>query len=318
MAGAGICLDVSGASVGIRYGEPGSLISSITSTFSRRYLPPVRPADCPEVLQALIEWLPGEGFVVESAVFTHSPLEPDYYTVRGGLPEAYLNESPVFFLLQVFARSLAKRGYVLLTDSVAVSDGERAVLLLGYPHTGKSTVSAIALTQGYYVLSTENTVVKPGDSELEVYGGTRVLVFDPRVRKLYGVGVGSSEVTKHGYELVDLDLLGTPRLPQEVVGVYLLYTSFSSIGASLAPVRGRKVAKTVWYFATALLKGVEYYEPSPLDTPIDGAVAGTLIKLLDTFSRSYSNAFYEAFGSPLEVFKAIVEVSRLRGSGWSR
>jgi|GEM_PF-5578721 len=81
------------------------------------------------------------------------------------------------------------------------------------------------------------------------------------------------------------------------------------------PVRGRKVAKTVRYFATALLKGVEYYELSPLDTPIDGAVAGTLTKLLDTFSRSYSNVFYEAFGSPLEVFKAIVEVSRLRGSG---
>ncbi len=318
MTGVEVCLNVAGASIAIRYGEPGRLTSSLASTFSRRYLPPAKPTGCYEVPQALVEWLPGDGFTIESTVFSRNPLEPDYYRVRGGLPEAYVNESPVFFLLQVIARSLARMGYALLTDSVAVSDGERAVLLLGYPHTGKSSISAIALTQGYYVLSTENTVVKPGNSKLEVYGGTRVLVFDPKVRELYGVRVKSPEVTKHGYELVDLDLLGTPKLPQKVVGVYLLYTSFSSTGASLAPIRGRKVTKTVWYFATALLKGVEYYEPSPLDTPIDGAVANTLTKLLDTFSTSYSNSFYEAFGSPLEVFKAIVEVSRLRELGWSR
>lgn len=310
-----VCLSVAGAFIAIRHGEPGRLASSLASTFSRRYLPQARPVSCYDVPQAVMEWLPGEGFTVESAVFSRNPLEPDYYRVRGGLPEAYVNESPVFFLLQVIARSLARRGYALLTDSVAISDGERAVLLLGYPHTGKSSISAIALTQGYRVISTENTVVKPGETYIEVYGGTRVLVFDPRVRELYGVEVRSSEITRHGYELVDLDLLDTPRLPQEVVGVYLLYTSFSSTGASLSPVKGRKVTKTIWYFATALLKGVEYYEPSPLDTPIDGAVASTLTKLLDAFSRGYSNSFYEAFGSPLEVFKAIVEVSHLRRPG---
>jgi hypothetical protein len=310
-----LCLDLCGALVKVVYGDPGSLLLALSSTFPRRYLPTARPVGCSEAPQAVVEWLPGEGFAVESAVFTDSPAEPDYYRVRGGLPEAYVNESPVFFLLQVTARSLARRGLALLTDSVAISDGERAVLLLGYPHTGKSSVAAIALAHGYYVLSTENTVVRPGDRGLEVYGGTRVLVFDPRVGELYGARVGSSEVTRHGYGVVDLDLLNAPKLPQRVVGVYLLHASFSSTGASLSPVKGRKIAKTVWYFATALLKGVDYYEPAPLDTPISGAVAETLTRLLDTFSRYYSDAFYEAFGSPLEVFRAVVEVSHLRSTG---
>jgi len=307
------CLDIasSGVTVKVDHEKPDNLVKSLMSMFSRRYLPRAQQVACQGVLEAYVKWVSGEGFVVESAVFNDELGVPDYYTVRGGLPEAYVNESPVFFLLQVYARSLAKRGYVLLTDSVTISDGEKAVLLLGYPHTGKSTISAIALTHGYTVLSTENTIVKPRDTHIEVYGGTRVLVFDPRIRELYGVKIEPHERTRHGYEVVDLDQANPPRLPQRLVGVYLIYTSFTTTGVSFSPIKGRKIAKTIWYFATGPLKGIDYYEPSPLDTPIRGAVAETLAELVKTFTDNYSASFYEVFGSPLEVFKAIIEKSDL-------
>lgn len=295
----------------VDHSDQDNLLRSLVSTFSRRYLPRVQRVEYCESVEARIKWISGEGFIVESVYYGDESSIPDYYTVRGGLPEAYVNESPVFFLLQVYARSLAKRGYVLLTDSVTISDGEKAILLLGYPHTGKSTISAIALTHGYSVLSTENTIVKPTDNGIVVHGGTRVLVFDPRIRELYGVKVESLEKTKHGYEIVDLERRDHPKLPQRVIGVYLIYTSFAATGSSLSPIKGRKIAKTIWYFATGLLKGIDYYEPSPLDIPIKGSVAETLTKLINTFVENYSVSFYEAFGSPLEVFKTIVEKSNL-------
>ena len=308
-----LCISVGGTSaiVGFEHSDSEVLEKSLTSTFSRRYLPRAQRVECSSSLQARIAWSSGVGFTVESAAYSDDPGVPDYYAVRGGLPEAYVNESPVFFLLQVYARSLAKRGYVLLTDSVTISDENKAVLLLGYPHTGKSTISSIALTHGYSVLSTENTIVKPGDKYIEVHGGTRVLVFDPRIRELYGVRVESHEKTKHGYEIVDLDLLSKPKLPKRVVEVYLIYTSFTTSGASFSTIKGRKIAKTIWYFATGPLKGIDYYEPSPLDTPISGSVATTLTRLINTFTENYSENFYEIFGSPLEVFKAIIEKSSL-------
>jgi len=308
-----LCLSVGSTSVviGVEHSDLVGFEKALSSTFSRRYLPRAQRAECSSDLEAHIKWSSGVGFAVESVIYSDEPSIPDYYAVRGGLPEAYVNESPVFFLLQVYARSLAKRGYVLLTDSVTISDGDKAILLLGYPHTGKSTISSIALTHGYSVLSTENSIVKPTDKYIEVHGGTRVLVFDPRVRELYGVKVESHEKTRHGYEVVDLDLLGEPKLPQRLVGVYLIYTSFTTSGVSFSTIKGRKIAKTIWYFATGPLKGIDYYEPSPLDTPIRGSVANTLTKLINTFTENYSLSFYEVFGSPLEVFKAIVERSNM-------
>ncbi len=291
--------------------NPEGLLRSLSSTFSRRYLPRAVYSECPGNIEAHIEWNSDVGFSVNSVIYNDEPSVPDYYSIRGGLPEAYVNESPVFFLLQVYARSLAKRGYILLTDSVTISDGEKAVLLLGYPHTGKSTISAIALTHNYTVLSTENTIVKPRDTYIEVHGGTRVLVFDPRIRELYGVGIESHEKTRHGYEIIDLDQVSSSILPQRLIGVYLIYTSFTTTGVSFSPIKGRKIAKTIWYFATGPLKGIDYYEPSPLDMPIRGVVAKTLAEFIKTFTENYSANFYEVFGSPLEVFKAIVEKSEL-------
>ncbi|MGC8983475.1 MAG: hypothetical protein ACP5KA_06990 [Desulfurococcaceae archaeon] len=284
--------------------DPEGLYESLSSDFSRRYLPPLEASGECRSVGARVYWLSGSGFEVLASAY--SDYSPDTYVVAGEYPEAYVNEAPVFFMLQVLARALAREGYVLVTDSVAVDLGGRAVLFLGFPHTGKSTISAIAADRGYRVLSTENTIVKPSASGLLVYGGTRVLVFDPRIRELYGVRLESTKKTKHGYEVVDLDALHEPlEEPLLVSEIYLLYTSFSSYGVSVVPIRGRKAGKLAWHFAVSLLKGLDYYEPAPLDMPLAGPVRASVEGFVKAVVEGYSGRFYEVFGSPLEVFNYV-------------
>ncbi|MEM1628577.1 MAG: hypothetical protein QXP02_03200 [Desulfurococcaceae archaeon] len=282
------------------------LTSALRSTFTRRYVPSFKIADNCQSKQAEILWIRGSGFRMISAEF-QGPGGIDFYVIEGDPPMAYVNESPVFFMVQVFARSFAKAGYIVLTDSVSISIDGEAVLLLGYPHTGKSTISAIAYGHGYPVLSTENTIVKPSDKGLEIVGGTRVLVFDPRIKQLFDVKIEGVEKTKHGYEIIDLDIIDGELVdPIKVSKIYVLHTSFSSHGVSLEPVKGRKIVKTLWYFATSLLKGIDYYEPMPVDMPITRDVKTSLEAFMNSAIRNYENGFFEVFGSPLEVFKKLI------------
>jgi hypothetical protein len=282
------------------------LHSSLTTEFARRYLPRLDLVDQCINTNSVVYWVNGSGFQILSELY--SSISEDQYVVAGDLPYPYINESPVFFLLQVLARSLARNGYVVLTDSVSINLGSRNVLLLGYPHTGKSTITALAVSRGFKVYSTENTVVRAGNGGLEIVAGTRVLVYDPRIRDLFGVRIESTSRTKHGYEVLDLEQLnGDLKYPAVVDEVYLIYTSFNSRGFSGQPVKGRKVDKTIWYFATSLLKGLDYYPPRPLDTPIDEPVLRTLKQLLDLFREKYSDRFHEVFGSPIEVFEGLIK-----------
>jgi len=282
------------------------LHSSLTTEFARRYLPRLDLVDQCINTNSVVYWVNGSGFQVLSELY--SSISEDQYVVVGDLPYPYINESPVFFLLQVLARSLARNGYVVLTDSVSINLGSRNVLLLGYPHTGKSTITALAVSRGFKVYSTENTVVKVENGGLEIVAGTRVLVYDPRIRDLFRVRVESTSRTKHGYEVLDLELLNSDlKYPAVVDEVYLIYTSFNSRGFSGQPVKGRKVDKTIWYFATSLLKGLDYYSPRPLDTPIDEPVLRTLKQLLALFREKYNDKFHEVFGSPIEVFEGLIK-----------
>lgn len=297
---ANTCLEIHGT-------ELVKLEESLRSEFARRYIPYTEiSATCPGRVMAVIHWTPGEKFEVLSNCY--SSHGPDIYVVRGDFPKPYTNESALFFLLQVLARSLIKAGYLLLTDSVAFTARSKTILLLGFPHTGKSTIATIAVNMGFIVRSTENTILGNEGGRLKVVGGTRVLVFDPRVRDLYGVKVRSTGRTKHGYEVVDLDALASPPTGGDedyIDRIYIIYTSFSARGASISPVMGRKVEKLTWYFATSLIKGLDYYEPRPLDMPIDQPVAETLDRFIKSVKENYSLKFYEAFGSPLDVLKAI-------------
>lgn len=286
------------------------LAEGFTSLFARRYLPVSRVEDFegldPESSTASVEWGLGEKFrVVEYKLGVQ-----DFYRVEGDKPEPYKNEAPIFFMLQVLARSYAKKGLILFTDTITLRDPatKHTVLLLGYPHSGKSTVAALALSQGLEVLSTENTIARvEADGTIVVLGGTRVLVYDPRAVEKYKLNLPLKprEVTKHGYLVIDIDEAYKVE-PAKINMIYNIYCSLSSSGASLEPVSGRKIVKTLWHFATAQIRGDDYYEPAPLnlsDNLIDQQIAASLQKI----AKRYEGRFYEAYGAHDTVLNKILE-----------
>ncbi len=278
--------------------------------FARRYLPDVsagRRGD-PEVI---IERFKGDTFRVFSAVYDH--LGRDEYKIESSVPSAYGNEAPVFFTLQAAARAGAKSGRIFVTDSVSVvaPDG-KAILFVGYPHTGKSTMSVLALAKGLPVLSTENTIIEARDGKLYAVGGTDVLVYDPRVEGVYDVKVPYDEKTRSGYRIKDLrDDQERARLLREGVEIgsmVLLHSAFNCMEASFSKISGRKVRKTLWYFSTALIKGLDYYEPMPLNVPMSEEISRNLRSFLETASSNYSDRMFEAFGNHRAVFERVMEI----------
>ncbi|ASJ02826.1 hypothetical protein A3L09_05925 [Thermococcus profundus] len=280
--------------------------------FARRYLPDVRPGEGDP--QVVIERFKGSEFRVFSAAYDY--LGRDEYKIESGVPSAYGNEAPVFFILQAAARAAAKSGRMFVTDSVGVvAPGGKAILFVGYPHTGKSTMSVLALSQGLPVLSTENTVVEVRDGKLYIVGGTDVLVYDPRVEGIYDVDVPYDEQTRSGYRIKDLrNDLERKRLLEKGVEIdmmVVLHAAFNCMEASFSRIKGRKVRKTLWYFSTALMKGLDYYEPAPLHVPMNEEISNNLREFLETASENYSNRMYEAFGNHRTVFERVLEMESL-------
>ncbi|ACS33803.1 hypothetical protein [Thermococcus gammatolerans] len=282
----------------------------LRSLFARRYLPDVRETNGGE--RVLIERFKGERFRVFSAVYDH--LGRDEYKIESGVPSAYGNEAPVFFTLQAAARAGAKEGRIFVTDSVGVvSPSGRAVLFVGYPHTGKSTMSVLALASGLPVLSTENTVVEVRGDSLYIVGGTDVLVYDPRVEGIYGIKVPYDTKTKSGYRIKDLSSnrgrLKLLRKGVEINMIIVLHAAFNCMEASFSKISGRKVRKTLWYFSTALIKGLDYYEPMPLHVPVSDEINRNLWDFLQTASKGYSDRMFEAFGNHGAVFDRVMEMA---------
>ncbi|AMQ19573.1 hypothetical protein [Thermococcus peptonophilus] len=276
------------------------------TTFARRYLPDVLRGDArPNVI---IERFKGEKFRVFSSLYDVN--SKDYYKLESAVPQAYKNEAPVFFLLQATARAGARKGRIFITDSVSViNENGKAVLFVGYPHTGKSTISALALSEGLPVLSTENTVVDVRDGRIFVIGGTDVLVYDPKIEEIYGIKVEYQDTTRSGYRIVDISSSERRialRRGVEIEKIIILHAAFGGGDASFSPVRGRKIKKTLWYFSTSLLKGMDYYEPAPLYMPMSDEINSNLNRLLDMAVESYSGAMFEAFGNHRDVFKRTV------------
>ncbi|MFA4641167.1 hypothetical protein [Pyrococcus kukulkanii] len=271
------------------------------TSFARRYLPDVFPTKGnPHVV---VKRVKGGGFRVLNYLYDYNGI--DEYLVESQAPEAYENEAPVFFLLQAVARAGAKIGKIFITDSVAVSDGRRGVLFVGYPHTGKSTISALSLSHGLTVLSTENTVVDA--KSLRIVGGTTVLIYDPRIEDLYNVRLPYDSLTRSGYRVKEIEsekrrkILGKVK----VNAIVILHSAFNCKGASFSPVKGRKIKKSLWYFSTALIKGVDYYEPQPLNMPVNEVMMKNLEEFLERASKV---KMYEAFGNHLDVFKRSLEL----------
>ncbi len=283
--------------------------NAFNGLFARRYLPDVREVSGNP--QVIVERFKGEEFRVFSASYDH--LGVDSYKVESDVPSAYGNEAPVFFILQAAARAGARIGRMFITDSVGVvAPSGKAVLFVGYPHTGKSTMSALAMAGGLPVLSTENTVVEVRGKELYIVGGTEVLVYDPMIEDIYGIKVPYDEQTRSGYRITDLKRnRGRERLLMDGVEIdmmILLHAAFNCKEASFSRIQGRKVRKTLWYFSTALMKGLDYYEPSPLHVPVNEEINRNLHLFLETASGNYSNRMFEAFGNHRTIFERVFEM----------
>ncbi len=277
--------------------------------FARRYLPDVE--DGSGEPQVVVERFKGGDFRVFSAVYDHMGM--DEYKIESRVPSAYGNEAPIFFILQAAARAGAKAGRMFITDSVGVlTPSGKAVLFVGYPHTGKSTMSVLALASGMPVLSTENTIVEVRDGKLYIVGGTEVLVYDPRIEGIYDIKVPYDEQTRSGYRIKDLrndsERKKLLRKGVEIDMLVVLHAAFNCMEASFSRIKGRKVKKTLWYFSTALMKGLDYYEPAPLHVPVSDEIARNLRHFLETAAGSYSDRMFEAFGNHRAVFERIVEM----------
>lgn len=298
--------------VAIEYSNPGELVNALKHSFPRRYLPDYKVEwSVPDAYNALIEWIPSSGYFGVLKMELGESM--DTYVIESSLPQPYVNESPIFFLLQVIARAYTRRGYLVFTDSVAVYVNGRVYLLVGYPHTGKSTLASLTLALGGIPLSTENTVLELSESgAIRVAGGSPILVYDPRIEDLYGVRLSFDEETRHGYRVVDLNKHAPERV--EVISrkpsvdyIILLHCAFNTAGVGLEPVKGRKIKKTLWHFATALLNGDDYYEPYPLSL-IDEKTTLAVSSALSRISEYYEKRVYEVFGRHDKVFEAILSL----------
>jgi len=309
----GVSLTIAGDAGLIR-----EVAGGLRTSFAGRYIPTFEvlggEAAAGGAPKASVEWVRGRSFRVVDYVLRDSGV--DEYVIESPPPAPYVNESPYFFILQALSRLYVRAGLLMLTDAVSVADPrlESAALLLGYPHTGKSTLLALALASGLKPLTTENTLLKVDGGVARVVGGTGVLVYDPRVREEYGVNVPASGMTRHGYAVVDLRGVvggrdGALGRGVPVKAIYLLYTSFSSRGADLKPVKGRKVVKTLWHFATAVVRGTDYYDPlpPPLTSPgVDEAIASRVKAL----AGAYGGRMFEAFGSHPKVLEVVAGALR--------
>lgn len=304
-----LILKGAGFSIGIEAEEEliDKLYSSLNHIFPRRYIPSynVSVDGGEEAIDALISWMGGGGFAVEKYLLRDEGI--DEYVVRSGAPEPYGNEAPYFFLLQTIARSIVKNNYLILTDSVSFKYNGRTYLLAGYAHTGKSTLLALAIMNKAIPLSTENTVISVSSEGMRIVNGTSILVYDPKIEEMYGVEIEYHSKTRHGYRIVDLDKLYPDRnnyYGQVVDEIYVLHSSFKSVGVDADLVKGRKIMKTLWYFATALIRGLDYYPPYPLVLSTK-KVDEKINDMLQSISKKYSGKFYEIYGRHDYIFKYI-------------
>ncbi|MEM4623814.1 MAG: hypothetical protein QXR24_00200 [Thermosphaera sp.] len=297
-----LCLKTGDAEIQIFTQYPDKFIKALEDSFSRRYLPKFHVInECQS--DVIIYWLyKPTGFTLLTKNLSSIRL-PSIFIVEGDYPAPYVNESPVFFLLQVFAYASIKHDSILITDSVAVESNGKVILFLGYTHSGKSSVSALAYYLGARVLSTENTLIRIS-RPLKVVSGTTVLVYDPRIKELYDIKMVPDGSTKHGYEYIDL-ATRYPNMPLDlsIDRIFVIHSGFTCKGFSTSPIRGRKVRKTLWYFSTSLLNGVDYYDPRPLRDLLINDADRKLDDFFHIIEESYADRVHEVFGSIPEIVK---------------
>ena len=306
-----IIIESSGIRIGLSLkNKVEEVISGLKNTFGYRYIPEysVRISENNERVDTIINWLLGEGFRVKQVSLQDNDI--DKYIVESSPPRPYVNESPYFFILQVLSRSLAKRKYLVITDSISFYKDGKTYLLMGYPHTGKSTILSIAISNEAIPLSTENTVVEVRKDGLYIVNGTSILVYDPIIEEKYSVKIPYIGVTKHGYRIVDIKSFNSKHNKSyRVDEIYVLHCSFNSTGSDAEIIRGRKILKTLWHFAYSLIRGLDYYEPYPLSLSTK-LVDEYVSEMISEIARQYKE-IYEVFGRHDHVYEYIISDKRV-------
>ncbi|MCD6300862.1 MAG: hypothetical protein J7L82_02190 [Staphylothermus sp.] len=307
-----IVLESSGVRIGLTINDKiGEVFNGLKDIFGYRYIPEYSveiTEDNNEEIDALVKWNLGKGFEVKQAILRDNDI--DEYIVVTNPPGPYVNESPYFFLLQVLSRSLAKKRYLVITDSISFYKNGKAYLLMGYPHSGKSTILSIAISDEAIPLSTENTIVEVRKDGLYIVNGTKILVYDPVIEEKYSVKLPYIGVTKHGYRIVDIKSLNNKYNKEyRVDEIYVLHCSFSSTGSDTEIIKGRKIRKILWHFAYSLIRGLDYYDPYPLSLSTK-LIDKNVSEMISEIANQYRE-IYEIFGRPDHVYEYIVNKHRV-------
>jgi len=271
-------------------------IGGIEEAFARRYIPEIEFGGRGK--DAFIDWEMGKQVEILEVKFG----KRDYFRIRAGNPQPYKNEHPYFFILQVFSRLYEKKGHILLTDSAVFSQGKKGILLLGPPHSGKSTLMVLAASQGFDLLSNENSVFDLRNEKLIFIGGCNLLTFSPMVKRY--VEIEEDGKTRSGYGM--LDLRKFERRKVRIEKIYYLHSSFSSKGFDKELIRGRKIEKILWDHASKVVSGGEFYKKFPLNFSTPELSKKRAIKVRE-MARGYKNKFFEVFGSHIEIFNEIAK-----------
>ncbi len=269
----------------------------VVNYFSRRYVPDFEVGG--EDPRASIVWKLGRpGVIVEERGKSRFVIRSDY-------PEPYRNEHPYFFLLQVFSRLYEESGRILLSDSVVFSSGKEGVVVMGGPHSGKSTLLYLAILNGFIPLSNENSVFSLKGGKLVFEGGATTFTFSRRAAK-YG-SVVLDGTTRSGYGYVDLRKFDRKRVT--IKGLFYIHSSFSSKGFDMEKISGRKVKKLLWSHASSVIRGTEFYSPYPPDLSSEDLNRARAERISDV-ADFYGDSFYEVFGAHDAIFEFVKEFLR--------
>jgi len=276
---------------------------ALVNDFARRYIPELEI--CRGESDATVVWENGRNCV---EILEIQLGDEDTFRIRSAPPQPYINEHPYFFLLHVFSRLYEKRGYLLFTDTAVFSSQGKGVMLMGPPHTGKSTLMVLAIGHGFVPLSNENSVFEVRNGKLFFLGGATTLTFSSKVEKL--LNVEKDGVTRSGYGMLDLRKFHRKRA--KIEKIFYLNSSFRSRGFDKEEISGRKITKILWDHSSKIINGGEFYEEFPpnLSTP---ELSRTRAQKIKEIARVYRGKFLEVFGSHRGIFDGILEEMGWRG-----
>ncbi len=273
-------------------------VKNIDLNFGKRYLPISVRKDVK--IKAKLHWEIGKEFEILSI-----DKEKEEYFISSPEAKYYSNESPIFFIAQIFSRLLEKENFLFFTDSVVIKNEEEGILLLSQPHGGKSSIAGLFLNEGKEVLSNENSVFKVENGKLIFLTGAPYLTISKKSIEKYNLRLNPIGKTKSGYSVIDLSSYATKNEGTEIEKIFILHTSFLGNKCEIEPIeKNRKLMKILWNYSSSVIRGVDFYPPYTVNLS-DVNLDKNRAKNLKEISEFYKNSTFELFGCHSEAFTKI-------------